>query len=176
MNFLEIAQARQSCRAYNREKPVENDKLSAILEAFRLSPSACNAQPYHLTVVTGDKKEAAAKACTGMGMNRFAFDAPVLLVLSEESYNKTAALGAKVKGNDYRSLDIGIACATIAYAATEVGLSTCILGWFDNEKLMKLLNLDKPVRLVITLGYAADGDKLREKKRKDMDALVRFEK
>ncbi len=176
MNFLEIAQTRQSCRAYNREKPVENDKLSAILEAFRLSPSACNAQPYHLTVVTGDKKEAAAKACTGMGMNRFAFDAPVLLVLSEESYNKTAALGAKVKGNDYRSLDIGIACATIAYAATEVGLSTCILGWFDNEKLMKLLNLDKPVRLVITLGYAADGDKLREKKRKDMDALVRFEK
>ncbi len=176
MNFLEIAQTRQSCRAYNRETPVENDKLSAILEAFRLSPSACNAQPYHLTVVTGDKKEAAAKACTGMGMNRFAFDAPVLLVLSEESYNKTAALGAKVKGNDYRSLDIGIACATIAYAATEVGLSTCILGWFDNEKLMKLLNLDKPVRLVITLGYAADGDKLREKKRKDMDALVRFEK
>jgi len=176
MNFLNIAQTRQSCRAYNREKPVENDKLSAILEAFRLSPSACNAQPYHLTVVTGDKKEAAAKACTGMGMNRFAFDAPVLLVLSEESYNKTAALGAKVKGNDYRSLDIGIACATIAYAATEVGLSTCILGWFDNEKLMKLLNLDKPVRLVITLGYAADGDKLREKKRKDMDALVRFEK
>ena len=176
MNFLNIAQTRQSCRAYNREKPVENDKLSAILEAFRLSPSACNAQPYPLTVVTGDKKEAAAKACTGMGMNRFAFDAPVLLVLSEESYNKTAALGAKVKGNDYRSLDIGIACATIAYAATEVGLSTCILGWFDNEKLMKLLNLDKPVRLVITLGYAADGDKLREKKRKDMDALVRFEK
>ncbi len=172
MNFFEIAKMRQSCRAYNKEKPVENEKLSSILEAFRLSPSACNAQPYHLTVVSGDKKEAVAKACTGMGMNRFASDAPVLLVLSEDNYNKTAAIGAKVKGNDYRSIDIGIACATIAYAATEAGLSTCILGWFDNEKLMKLLNLDKPVRLVITLGYAADDDKLREKKRKDFDSLV----
>lgn len=176
MNFFDLAKMRQSCRAYNKEKPVESEKLSMILEAFRLSPSACNAQPYHLTVVTGDKKEAAAKACTGMGMNRFAFDAPVLLVLSEESYNKTAAIGAKVKGNDYRSLDIGIACATITYAAAEVGLSTCILGWFDDDKLRTLLNLDKPVRLAITLGYAADGDKIREKKRKDMDALVSFVK
>lgn len=176
MDFLSLARIRQSCRAYNKEKPVEKEKLQSVLEAFRLSPSACNAQPYHLTVVTGDKKEAASKACTGMGMNKFAQDAPVLLVLSEDNYNKTAALGAKVKGNDYRSIDIGIACATIAYAATEVGLSTCILGWFDNEKLKKLLNLDKPVRLVITLGYADDNDKLREKKRKEMDALVNFVK
>ncbi|MBQ6715679.1 MAG: nitroreductase family protein, partial [Clostridia bacterium] len=76
--------------------------------------------------------------------------------------------------NDYRSIDIGIACASIAYAATEVGLSTCILGWFDDNKIRSLLNLDKPVRLVITLGYADDNDKLREKKRKDMNALVNF--
>lgn len=174
MNFFENANMRQSCRAYNKEKPVEKEKLQSVLEAFRLSPSACNAQPYHLTVVSGDKKEAVAKACMGMGMNRFAADAPVLLVLSEDNYNKTAAIGAKVKGNDYRSIDIGIACATIAYAATEAGLSTCILGWFDDDKLRALLSLDKPVRLVITLGYAADGDKLREKKRKDMDTLVSF--
>ncbi len=176
MNFLDIVRARQSCRAYNAEKPVESEKLQAILEAFRLSPSACNAQPYRLTVVTGEKKTAVAKACTGMGMNKFAHQAPVLLVLSEENYNKTAALGSKVKGNDYRSIDIGIACASIAYAATETGLSTCILGWFDNEKLMKLLSLNKPVRLVITLGYADENDKLREKKRKDPDALVSFVK
>ncbi len=174
MNFLDLAKMRQSCRAYNKEKPVENEKLSAILEAFRLSPSACNAQPYHLTVVSADKKEAVAKACTGMGMNRFAFDAPVLLVLSEDNYNKTAAIGAKMKGNDYRSLDIGIACATITYAAAEVGLSTCILGWFDDEKVRALCGLERPVRLMITLGYAKDGDPLRAKKRKDVGALVKI--
>ena len=174
MDFLSLAHNRQSCRAYNAEKAVEQEKLLTILEAFRLSPSACNAQPYHLTVVKGEKKMEVAKACSGMGMNKFAQDAPVLLVLSEDNYNKTAALGSKVKGNDYRSIDIGIACATIAYAATEVGLSTCILGWFDDGKIRSLLYLDKPVRLVITLGYADDNDKLRGKKRKDMDALVSF--
>ncbi|MBQ4158328.1 MAG: nitroreductase family protein [Clostridia bacterium] len=174
MDFLSLTQNRQSCRAYNAEKPVEQEKLLSILEAFRLSPSACNAQPYRLTVVKGEKKQAVAKACSGMGMNKFAEDAPVLLVLSEDNYNKTAAIGSKVKGNDYRSIDIGIACATIAYAATEAGLSTCILGWFDDSKIRSLLNLDKPVRLVITLGYADDNDKLRVKKRKDMDALVNF--
>ncbi|MBR7161182.1 MAG: nitroreductase family protein, partial [Clostridia bacterium] len=64
MNFLDIVRSRQSCRAYNAVKPVESEKLQAILEAFRLSPSACNAQPYRLTVVTGEKKTAVAKACT----------------------------------------------------------------------------------------------------------------
>ena len=172
MNFTEIANNRQSCRAYNKEKPVEKEKLQSVLEAFRLSPSACNAQPYHLTVVSGDKKEAVAKACMGMGMNRFAADAPVLLVLSEDNYNKTAAIGAKVKGNDYRSIDIGIACATIAYAATEAGLSTCILGWFDDDKIRKICDLDEAVRLVITVGYAKEDDKLRTKKRKDLKDLV----
>ncbi len=174
MDYLDIAAARESCRAYNRLRPVEDEKLGKILEAFRLSPSACNAQPYHLTVVRGEKNQAVARACMGMGMNRFAADAPVLLVLSEDNYNKTAALGSKVKGNDYRSIDIGIAAAQICAEATSIGLSTCILGWFDDDKLRALLGLDKPVRLVITLGYAADGDKLREKKRKDMDALVSF--
>ncbi len=174
MDFLKIANERQSCRAYDAQKAVEQEKLLSILEAFRLSPSACNAQPYQLTVVKGDKKREVAKACSGMGMNKFAQQAPILLVLSEDNYNKTAALGSKVKGNDYRSIDIGIACATIAYAATEVGLSTCILGWFDDNKIRSLLNLDKPVRLVITLGYADESDKLREKKRKDLDALVHF--
>lgn len=174
MDYLDIARLRQSCRSYNREKPVENEKLQKIIEAFRLSPSACNAQPYHMTVVKGEKTKAAAKGCTSMGMNRFAYDAPVLLVLSEANYNKTAAIGAKIKGNDYRSIDIGIAAAQICAEATSLGLSTCILGWFDDTYLRSLLNLNTPVRLVITLGYAADDDKLREKMRKDISALVSF--
>ena len=45
MDFLEIARARQSCRSYDTERPVEQEKLDAVLEAARLAPSACNAQP-----------------------------------------------------------------------------------------------------------------------------------
>lgn len=172
MNFYEIAQNRQSCRSYDANRAVEEEKLNAILEAVRLSPSACNGQPYHLTVCQGEVAREVAKATMGMGLNKFAADAPVLIVISEEPYCKTAALGAKVKGNDYRSIDIGIAAAYLTAEATAQGLSTCILGWLDDAKIREICSLSHPVRLVITLGYAKEDDKLRTKKRKDMDELV----
>lgn len=172
MNFTEIAENRQSCRAYNPDRAVEEEKLDRILASARLSPSACNGQPYHITVCKGEAAKKVAKATQGMGMNKFATDAPVLLVLSEKPYVASAALGAKVKGNDYRSIDIGILSAYITAEATAQGLSTCILGWLDDAEIRKICGLDAPVRLVITLGYAKDDDKLRTKKRKDMEELV----
>lgn len=174
MNFSEIAKMRQSCRKYDPERAVEEEKLSAVLESARLSPSACNGQPYHITVCRGESAKQVAKAVTGMGMNRFAADAPVLMVISEEDYVATAAFGAKVKGNDYRSIDIGILAAYITAEAEAQGLSSCILGWLDDKKIREICGLSHPVRLVITLGYAAAGDKLRDKKRKDMSDLVTF--
>ena len=174
MDFLEIARERQSCRAYDPTRQVEQEKLSAILEAVRLAPSACNGQPYHLTVCRGEAAQKAAAATMGMGMNKFAKDAPVVLVLSEEPYVRTAAVGAKVKHNDYRSIDIGILAAYITAEATAQGLGTCILGWLDDEKLRELCGLSRPVRLVITLGYAKEGDPLRPKKRKEPEKLIQY--
>jgi len=172
MNFYQIAEVRQSCRAYDPARPVEEEKLNAILETARISPSACNGQPYHFTVCRGEAAKQVAKATQGMGMNKFASDAPVLLVISEMPYVKTAALGAKVKGNDYRSIDIGIAAAYITAEACAQGLGTCILGWLDDNKIREICNLKGAVRLVITIGYAKEGDKLREKKRKSLNELV----
>ena len=174
MNFIEIAKMRQSCRNYDENRPVENEKLEAILEAARLSPSACNGQPYHITVCKGEAAKKAAATTMGMGMNKFAPQAPVILAISEEDYVKTAAFGAKIKNNDYRSIDIGIAVAYLTAEATAQGLSTCILGWFDDKKLREICGIDKPVRLVITLGYAKDGDPLRAKKRKAADELISY--
>lgn len=172
MNFTEIAEQRQSCRSYDPAREVEGEKLDAILATARLAPSACNGQPYHITVCKGEAAKAVAKATQGMGMNKFATDAPVMLLISERPYVATAALGAKVKGNDYRSIDIGILAAYITAEATAQGLSTCILGWLDDKKIRELCHLNAPVRLVITLGYAKDGDLLRAKKRKDLAELV----
>lgn len=173
MNFLEIAQTRQSCRNY-AQTPVEQEKLDAVLEALRLAPSACNGQPYFVTVCRGDTAKAVAAACQGMGMNKFASQAPVVLVLSEKAYVKTAAVGSKVKHNDYRSIDIGIAAAYMTAEATAQGLGSCILGWLDDEKIRKICDLTQPVRLVITLGYAQEGDSLRPKKRKDLSDLTAY--
>ena len=173
MNFTEIALARQSCRSYDPCRVVEKEKLDAILNAARLSPSACNGQPYHFTVCRGDTAKEVALLTRGVGgMNKFAVDAPVLIVISEESYSKTAALGAKVKHNDYRSMDIGIAAAYLTAEAAAQGLGSCILGWFDDEKIRKICNLSHPVRLVITLGYPGEKDQPRQKKRKPEEELV----
>ena len=172
---MEIAKVRQSCRSYDVTKNVEREKLDAVLEAARLAPSACNGQPYHLTVLTGEKAKEAAKLTVGpAGMNKFAVQAPVMIVMSEEEYVKSAGLGAKIKNNDYRSMDIGIACAYLTAEATAQGLSTCILGWFDDEKVRAICGLERPIRLMITLGYAKEGDALRNKKRKAKEELVTF--
>ena len=175
MDFMGIANARQSCRSYNEKRPVEREKLEKILESARLAPSACNGQPYILTVCTGDKAKEVALLTRGMGgMNKFAVQAPVCIVVSEGAYVRTAALGAKVKGNDYRSIDIGIMTAYLTAEATAQGLSTCILGWLDDEKIRAVIGTNSATRLVITLGYAKEDEKLRPKKRKELGELVRF--
>ena len=172
MNFMEIAENRQSCRSYDAAKEVEQEKLDAILRAAQLAPSACNGQPYKITVCKGDAATAVAAACAGMGMNKFAAQAPVQLVLSEMPYVKSAAVGAKLKKNDYRSIDIGIVAAYITAEAAAQGLGTCILGWLDDSKIRDICDLEYPVRLVITLGYASDQEKLRDKKRKERSELI----
>lgn len=171
MDFFELISTRQSCRSYDETRQVEEDKLGAILEAARLAPSACNGQPYHITVCRGETAGKVAKAVQSLGMNKFASQAPVMIVISEKPYVKSAALGSKLSGNDYRSIDIGILSAYITAAATEVGLSTCILGWLDGNKLSQLCGVKYPVRLVITLGYPKN-DTIREKVRKDMNELI----
>ena len=173
MNFTEIAETRQSCRSYDATRMVEQEKLDRILETARLSPSACNGQPYQITVCQGETAKKVAKQTQKMGMNKFASLAPVLLVISEMPYVASAALGAKVKKNDYRSIDIGILAAYITAEATALGLGTCILGWLEDAEIREICGLDGAVRLVITLGYASPEDKLRPKKRKDLTALVK---
>ena len=85
---------------------------------------------------------------------------------------KTAAAGAKLKNNDYRSMDIGILAAYLTAEATAQGLGSCILGWLEDKALRSICGRNQPVRLVITLGYAAPEDALREKKRKDPEKLI----
>ena len=172
MNFMEIAQQRQSCRSYDPNREVEPEKIQAILEAAQIAPSACNGQPYHFTVCRGETAKAVASAVSGLGMNKFAAKAPVLIVVSEEPYVKTAAMGARLKGIDYRSIDIGIAAAYLTAEATVQGLGTCILGWLDSEKIQKICGLNRPVHMVITVGYPSAADTLRPKKRKEISELV----
>ncbi len=172
MNFLEIANERRSCRKYDESRAVEKEKLDSVLEAARLAPSACNGQPYHFTVCTGEMAKKVATATSGPKLNKFAVEAPVLIVVSEEPYTAMAATGAAVCKNDYRSIDIGIATAYLTAEAAVQGLGTCILGWFDESKIRKICGIKNKIRLIITVGYPHKDENIRPKKRKDKDELV----
>ncbi len=174
MNFSELVNIRQSCRSFDKEKKLSDDLIETILSSALLAPSACNSQPYKIFVCVDDKAKQVAVATQGMGMNKFTADAPVQIVIAEDSYNKTAAIGAKMKNNDYRSIDIGILASHIVNASADSGVSSCILGWFDSKKIQQICETDNTIRLVISLGYASEGYQLRNKKRKPFSDVVKF--
>lgn len=176
-DFMQLVLSRQSDRAYDKERKVEPEKLERILEAGRLAPSACNAQPWKFVVV--DDHELAGKigkAATGMGMNKFAKDAPVHILVIEESANITSILGSKVKDKHFPLMDIGIAAAYITLAAESEGLGTCILGWFDEKEMKRLTGIPSSKRLLldIVVGYPLKGK--RKKIRKPKEKVITYNK
>lgn len=171
--FLDLAKIRESCREYDPEREVEIEKLEACLESMKLSPSACNAQPYFYYIVHGEDAKNISKYFQVGTMNSFVKDVNAFAIVTEENYNLSAKIGSSIKNQDYKSIDIGISAAYFTAEATSLGLSTCIIGWFDEEKLQKFLKTKSRIRLVIAIGYAKD-DNLREKKRKSSDALYKI--
>lgn len=174
-NFLQLAASRQSDRAYDKSRAVEPEKLERILEAACLSPSACNAQPWKFVVVTDpDLSLKVGRAVAGLGMNKFAKDAPVHLLVVEESMNVTSFLGSKLKDKYFPLIDIGIAAAHITLAAESEGLGSCILGWFDEKEIKKLTGIPANKRLLldITIGYPIK--EKRKKSRKSKDKVISY--
>lgn len=174
-DFFQLVVSRQSDRAYDSERPVEVEKLERILEAARLAPSACNAQPWKFVVVT-DRELAikVGRAAAGLGMNKFAKDAPVHILVVEESANITSMLGGKVKGKHFPLIDLGIATAHITLAAESEGLGSCILGWFDEKELKRLTGIpdSRRVLLDIVIGYPVK--EKRKKMRKSKDKIISY--
>jgi nitroreductase len=176
-DFLSLVAARQSDRSYDKTRPVEPEKLQRILEAARLAPSACNAQPWKFVVVTDPELSVkVGKAAAGLGMNKFAKDAPVHILIVEESANITSMLGSKIKSKHFPLIDIGIAAAHIALAAEAEGLGSCMLGWFDEKEIKRLTGIPESKRLLldITIGYSLKPK--REKSRKAMEKVVSYNK
>ncbi len=178
MEFSELIKIRQSVRRY-QDKPVERDKIDKLIESVRLAPSACNSQPWTLIVVDDPAlKEQAAKTTYGplVSFNRFVPQAPVLAVLVLEKPKLVSQIGGRIKNKEYSLIDIGIAAVHFCLQAAELGLGTCMLGWFDEKKIKKLFNIPSSasVGLMMTLGYAPEGYALREKKRKDIIDMCRF--
>lgn len=176
-DLLALIKSRQSVRAY-ADRPVERHRIENCLEAARLAPSACNAQPW--TFVLVDRPElrhqlADLTADFWLPLNHWTKQAPVLVALVIERPNLTSRLGAAVKKRDFAWMDVAIAAEHFCLQAAAEGLGTCMLGWFNEEKVKALLHIPvaKRVALLITLGYAAS-DAIRPKVRKELTSMVRW--
>ncbi|MEA2042472.1 MAG: nitroreductase family protein [Bacteroidota bacterium] len=174
MEFSKLVERRQSDRAYYK-KPVEENKIIQCIEAVRLAPSACNSQPWTFIVV--DDEELKNKIADSMSnrvlpLNHFTKQAPVHVVVVNEGSNLTASLGNKVKDKDYSKIDVGIAAEHFCLQAADLGLGTCMIGWFNEQKIKNLLHVPakKRIELVITIGYS--DDELRAKKRKSIERIT----
>lgn len=180
MNLTEMEKVfltRQSCRSYNPERTPSADVLKKIAEMAMLAPSACNSQPWGL-IVTNEKETVSKIASTthGLGMNKFADDCTAFAVITETIPSRVECAAAKLTGRDFVSNDLGIMCAHLVIAAESAGISSCIIGNFNEKKLKEFLNIPQKhtVALVVALGYAKDGDEIRKKKRKDISETCKF--
>ena len=178
MNFLELISSRQSVRRY-QDRPVEPEKIATLLEAVRLAPSASNSQPWRVIIVNDPIVKDAVARSTFSGLisfNKFAPEAPVIAVFTIERPKIITQIGAHLKGREFPLIDIGIAAEHFCLQATELGVGTCMLGWFDEESIKRLLGIPEKTRigLLITLGYAAEGYPLREKNRKSVLEISSF--
>lgn len=174
--ILEIASARRSVRKY-KDLPVEREKLQVCLEAARLAPSACNAQPYRFLVIDDPEKKAAFCEAVFTGMYsacRFAAGAGAFLAVISERGKLSAWLGNQVQDTNFRLMDIGIAAEHFVLAAAEQGLGTCWLGWFDAKAAARFLGLGpgKKVEILVSVGYPDEAPAPRP--RKSMDDFAAF--
>ena len=175
MEFSALIGQRQSTRTY-ADRPVEPEKLELLIEAVRLAPSASNSQPWKLILVTEPAlKEQLAQATfsTLISFNKFVPQAPVLAVLVIERPKVITQIGGALKNRDFPLIDIGIAAAHFCLQATALGLATCMLGWYDERRVQELLQIPQHKRLglLISLGYATQGDPIRAKKRKPREEM-----
>jgi nitroreductase len=178
MSFLSLITQRQSVRKYS-PRTIEPEKLARCLDAARLAPSASNTQPWHFIVV--DKEPLRTEVANAtfselVKFNRFALQAPVIVVLLLEKPRMLNRFAMLLKNKEWRLIDIGITAEHFCLQAAEEGLGSCMMGWYDEKKLKELLSIpaDKMVGLVITLGYAEECYPLRKKTRKPVEEIASY--
>lgn len=171
-SFTELINIRKSIRSYSA-KPVESWKVDALIEAVRLAPSASNSQPWKLIIIDDPnlkKTVAEATWSTLVSFNKFSLQAPLIGVLTIEKPKIITQIGATLKDREFSLIDIGIAASHFCLQAADLGLGTCMIGWFDEKVIQDLLNIPQKTRigLLITAGYESNSPpKKRLRKRRD---------
>lgn len=170
--FLELAKSRYSVRAYE-SRAVEEEKITAILEAGRVAPTAANQQPCIFLVLNDSASlEKLSKACAPHGPH----GAPLAMIVCADP---NVALVRPFDSASMVAVDSSIAADHMMLCAQDLGLSSCWIAYFDPAILKKLFNLPDnltPVN-ILAIGYGADAPKSPDrhsKTRKPLESIVQY--
>ncbi len=157
MNFDELILKRESCRNYNGE-PVNTDLLIKCVDAARLSPSACNSQPWKYYIVNdGENAEKIRDCIQPNGANKFVQNCPAFAIVTEQTATLKSFVIEKVRNSQkWAENDIGLSVAHYCLQAADLGLGTCIIGMVEEDKVREYFGIEDKIRLVIATGYSAD--------------------
>ena len=170
--FENLVLRRQSCRDFN-DKPLEKEKVDKIVQLATLSPSACNSQPWKMYVVTDeDKLGAVAASLQDRGHNLFTSKAKAFIVLAEKDATLKETISSRFSSDFFVKYDIGELTAYITLAAESIGVSSCIIGWVNQENLKSAVGLPdgEVANIVVALGYSDIA--IRDKKRKSAEEII----
>lgn len=173
-DYFELIRKRQSCRSF-ADKPVEKEKIVRCVEAARLAPSACNGQPWKFYIVNGGSlREKAVKCGQKMGINGWTKSCPAFAAIVLQGAD-IRNISGRACDSKWGQFDLGLATMQFCLAATAQGLSTCIIGAFDENRTKDVMKIPRgqKVGALIAIGYAAD-EKIREKSRRDLGDILKF--
>jgi nitroreductase len=166
MDVAQAIRSRYSCRNYS-DRPLEKDKLHAVLEAARLAPSAKNLQDWRFVVVTDEQtKKKLAAAANNQTFLEAAGAIIVACTVSDHVMRCGQAVGP---------IDVAIALEHMCLQATELGLATCWIGSFYQDKVKQVAGIPENVMIVelLALGYPADTP--RQSRREPIEQIVSLE-
>jgi len=172
MDVKKAIAKRKSIRRF-KEKEVPDKIIKEVIDSARRAPSSHNLQPWHFIVV---KKENLLKfKGQGVFFQKGMNEAPVVIVCCT---NKEAFSSHSIKEQeDSMSLiNLSIASAFLVLRATELGLGTCFVAWFDKEKIKKILNIPKDIIIPYTIVIGYPNENPEPRGRKELNEIMSFEK
>ena len=178
MKFDQILRSRRSTRSFD-SRPVTGKDVISMVEAARLAPSACNSQTWRFITVTRSEiiRKICHEAMRPVIPNKWLEQAPLLFVGCSQLDVIANRIGSGVTGIEYYQIDLGIAMEHMVLKATELGLGTCWIGWFDESTLKKILKIPNRIKVsaLLAVGYPKD-ESSRKRKRKPLEKIVFSEK